>query len=334
MRKWFERPAIAGAILAASFGTAAAEDWKMASAAQPGTVLLQIVEEIAGNIGKTTGGKIKVERQFVGNEQEMTQQVIRGRLQSGASSPTGAGVSVPDGMVLSLPYLWSSDAERTFVTDNFALPVVRSIYAEKGLELIALSDVGWNDVICKTACTTPASVKGMKARVSPSPASRLFWQSMGANGVQMPLTELWPGLEQNLVAAADLPFLFYITTPAAQSAPHYVMTRHLHHPAVFFVNKALFDKQTAEVQQQIRAAVPPIPTLRKRVADEETPKIAEFRAKGGFVHELTDAQRAEWRKMVEPGLPDLVKSMGGRAQELYDVIQKGKKEFATRNPRG
>jgi hypothetical protein len=26
----------------------------------------------------------------------------------------------------------------------------------------------------------------------------------------------------------------------------------------------------------------------------------EFKTKGGFVHELTPAQRAEWRKLVEP----------------------------------
>lgn len=47
----------------------------------------------------------------------------------------------------------------------------------------------------------------------------------------------------------------YVMTPAAQSAPHYVMTRHYHHPSVFLMNKALFDglkpalREEAEVRR-------------------------------------------------------------------------------------
>jgi hypothetical protein len=41
----------------------------------------------------------------------------------------------------------------------------------------------------------------------------------------------WPGLEQTLVIAADLPFSS-TTMPGAQSALHRV-TQHLHHPYVF-----------------------------------------------------------------------------------------------------
>lgn len=329
MRRLLRRAAVIGAVAAGlALPAAAQEPWKLASAAQPGSVLLNILEEIIGVVNANADGKIKVERQFVGNEQEMFQQLIRGRLQMGGSSPSGGAISVPDGIVVSLPYLWTSDAERIYVTDKYALPVMRSIYAEKGVHLLLMADVGWNDVVCKTACLTPASVKGMKIRVAPTPASKMFWQQLGANGVQMPLTEAWPGLEQNLVSGADLPFLFYITTPAATSAPHYVHTRHLHHPAIIVVNKALWDKLPVATRDKIEKALPSPNKFRKMVDDDEKVKIDEFRKKGGFVHELTDAQRAEWRKLVEPGLPDLVKSMGGRAQELFDAIQKGKKEFA------
>lgn len=307
---------------------AAQEPWKMASAAQPGSVLMTLIEEIIATTNANIDGKAVVERQFVGNEQEMWQQLIRGRLQMGASSPSGGAVSVPDALVVSLPYIWSSDAERIYVTDKYALPLMRAMYAEKGVHLLLMADVGWNDVVCKTACTTPASVKGMKVRVAPTVASKMFWQQLGANGVQLPLSEAWPGLEQNLVLGADLPFLFYITTPAAQSAPHYVHTRHLQHPAVFIVNKGLWDKLPAETRTKIEKALPPAAKFRKAVDDDEKVKIGEFRKKGGFVHELTDAQRAEWRKLVEPALPDVIKTMGPRAQELFDAIQKGKKEFA------
>jgi TRAP-type transport system periplasmic protein len=65
--------------------------------------------------------------------------------------------------------------------------------------ILGLGEVGWNDVVCKKACLTPDAVKGMKVRVAPSPASKMFWTSLGANGVQMPLSELFPALQSGLV---------------------------------------------------------------------------------------------------------------------------------------
>jgi TRAP-type C4-dicarboxylate transport system substrate-binding protein len=71
---------------------------------------------------------------------------------------------------------------------------------------------------------------------------------------------------------------------------------------------------------------------RKEVDDSVKPKMDEFKAKGGFVHELTPAQRQEWAKLIVPNQMQVVKEAGGQAQELWDAIQKGKKEFAAKNP--
>jgi len=167
-------------------------------------------------------------------------------------------------------------------------------------------------------------------RVSPAPSSKMFWGALGGNGVQLPLSELFPALQSGLVDGADLPFLYYITTPAAQSAPHYVMTRHLHHGSTFVVSKAVWDKLTPEQQKVVVAARPEAARMRKEVSDSEKPKMAEFKTKGGFVHELTPAQRAEWSKLVEPHQQKMVDEIGGQSAELWAAIQKGKQEYAAK----
>ncbi len=48
--------------------------------------------------------------QFVANEQEMVQQVVRGRLQMGATSAFGAGVTVPDALVERMRKTTSAEA--------------------------------------------------------------------------------------------------------------------------------------------------------------------------------------------------------------------------------
>ena len=68
--------------------------------------------------------------------------------------------------------------------------------------------------------------------------------------------------------------------------------------------------------------------MRMEVEAELKPKLADFKSKGGTVHELTPAQRAEWRKLVEPYQAKLVQDLGGSSAEVWDAIQKGKQAYA------
>ena len=330
-RKWLMCSAMALGAAAAAVPAAAQEVWKLGTAAMPGSVLYDIVMKFINDFNASAGGELKLEYQHVGNEQEMHQQLVRGRLQVGASSFAGGAIIVPEGTVFNTPYLWKNDAERAWVTDNHGLPVIKKLYADKGMELILVADVGWNDMVCKTACLTPESLKGQKMRVSPSPASRIVFKQLGSNGVQMPLSEFWPGLQSGLVVGGDLPFLFYVTTPAAQSAPHYVVTRHYHHPSTFIVNKALFDGMKPALRDKLPKAVPDANWARKQVADTEGPKMKEFVAKGGFVHQLTDAQREAWAVVIRPGQAEMIQAIGGNAQQVYDALMQGKKVWAEKH---
>ena len=318
-------------MLAATHGAAfAQQDWKIVSAAQPGTPLLGFVEEIVNKVNDGMKGAAKVERIFVGSEQEIAQQLIRGRVQLGGISMAGLAPAVPEAGLFTTPYLWISNAERDYVTDNYATPVLRKIYEKKGLVLLKVSEVGWNDVVCKKPCLTPADVKGIKARVSPTTASKILWSAVGANGVQMPLSELFPALQSGLVDAADLPFPYYVTTPAAQSTPHYVLTNHLHHASAFVANKAFWDKLTDAQRKMIMDAVPETARMRKEVDDSIKPKMEEFKKNGGFIHELTAAQREEWAKLIRPRQEEMLAVAGPDGKELWDAIQTGKKAFAAR----
>lgn len=327
-KRWIMALGVATTAALAHLPAAAQEVWKLGTAAQPGTVLYDIVMKFVNDFNAASGNELKLEYLLIGNEQEMHQQVVRGRVQMGASSFAGGSILVPEGAVFNTPYLWKNDEERAWVTDNHGLPVAKKLYAEKGLELVLVADVGWNDIVCKTACLTPESLKGQKMRVSPSQASRIVFKQLGANGVQMPLTEFWPGLQSGLVVGGDLPFLFYVTTPAAQSAPHYVMTRHYHHPSTFVVNKSLFDGMKPALREKLLKALPDANWARKQVADTEGPKMKEFVAKGGFVHQLTDAQREAWAAVIRPGQAEMVQAIGGKAQEVMDALNNGKKAWA------
>jgi hypothetical protein len=51
------------------------------------------------------------------------------------------------------------------------------------------------------------------------------------------------------------------------------------------------------------------------------------------VHPLSVEQRDEWRKSTDGVTEALLESIGGRSREIYDVIIKGRAEFAALNLR-
>lgn len=319
--------ALAAALVAPSTG--AQQVWKIGTVVAPPSMLGVLVDEGAASIGRSTGGKITAERFQNPNEQEITQNVLRGRIEMGYISATGMAVAVPEMGVMNMPYLWRSEAERDFVTDKYALPILEQILLAKGLVLVKSGEAGWTNLFCRTPCTTPDKMKGMKMRVSPTAGAKLFGDRLGVNGVGMSLADFYPALQQGVVDAGDLTFGFYLIGPASKAAPHYVFTQHNHQPAYFVAHKATWDQVSADLQKAIVGGLPAVADSRRRVAADEEPKKALHKSRGGFVHELTDAERLNWARIVEPGLPALAESYGGRAKELFTAIQQGKQDFAS-----
>ena len=46
------------------------------------------------------------------------------------------------------------------------------------------------------------------------------------------------------------------------------------------------------------------------------------------VHRLTPEQRAAWKDATAPAHGRLIEVIGGRSQQIYDVIQEGKRAYA------
>ena len=317
------------ALTVAAASALAQEDWRVASAAQPGLLRDHHVR-IAEAIARSSGGSLKSEFQFIASEQEALQQVVRGRLQVGIISMIGLASVVPETAVFLTPYLWASPAEADWVIDGQAHKSLGKLTDAKGLVLISFTETGWTDVVGKLPLLSPADVKGRKIRVSPSPASQFFWSSLGANGVQLPLGELFPGLEQGLVEGADLPFVYYITTPAAKSAPNYTLTRHTHIFNGVVANKEAWAKLAPAQQGAILQGVPSLASLRAEVRAAEEPLMRKFESEGGKVHRLSDAQRKAWYDPVAAGHGAYIEKMGPSAGALYRELQEARKAYAAR----
>jgi len=93
----------------------------------------------------------------------------------------------------------------------------------------------------------------------------------------------------------------------------------------------LFDGLKPDVRAKLIQSLPDVAWARKQVADTEGPKMKEFQSKGGFVHHLTVEQREAWAKVARTGQQEMVDSIGGKAKELFDALQQGKKVWAEKH---
>lgn len=310
--------------------TFAQEDWKIGTAVGAATVLGSQVTKSAAAITKASGGKIKAEHQQVLNEQDLTQQVLRGRLPMMHVTVSGAGVAFPDATVLVFPYLWSSAEERDWVYDRHAAPIVNKMYAAKGLTVLRWMDGGINDFFCRFACTDMESLKGKKFRALATPTEPIFMRLLGTNSQQMPLSDFFPALQQGVMDGGHLVFPFYATSPAAQSAPNVIRTRHLNNLFFLVVNTEIWQKQPADLRKAILDGLPPTAEFNRDLKEQEDNLTKQFLAKGGKITELPAAQKQQLVDRISAAHPEMLQASSAGAKELYAAIQKGKAEFKAR----
>jgi TRAP-type transport system periplasmic protein len=106
LRRWMLTAGLSLLTSLAVTPASAQETWKLGTAAQPGSVLYDIVMKFINDFNAASGSELKLEYQLIGNEQEMHQQVVRGRIQMGASSFAGGSILVPEGAVFNTPFQW------------------------------------------------------------------------------------------------------------------------------------------------------------------------------------------------------------------------------------
>ncbi|MDX2222944.1 MAG: TRAP transporter substrate-binding protein DctP [Rhodospirillaceae bacterium] len=270
-----------------------------------------------------------------GSEEAMAGALRRGRAHFGQLTIPGIAAAAPEMAVLMAPYLFDSFDEEDFVLDRFVAPLATELLAARGLTFIGFSDSGWFVVFNRTALIAPEAARTQRLRAAGGDASRLFLAAVGADVAEMAFAELVPALQTGLVQGGVTNLIMYRTAGLVRAAPHVTLTRHAVNPGVSVANKAWFDALSPGNQALIRAAMGDHQQLRDGVRRECDEALAALAADGLVVHEPGAADLARWRAAGLSTHGELIRRLGGRAQELYDAIQAGKRayEAATRASR-
>jgi TRAP-type C4-dicarboxylate transport system substrate-binding protein len=301
---------------------------RYATSAPPKTVWEMQVQRFQKQVEDGSKGSLKINaflNSQLGSEQDTIAQVARGRIDAGGYSITAGSLLVPELALLNIPFLFKDQREQDCVYDKHLTKVTAGLFEKKGVVFLGWSEVGVADIIGKKPYLSPADLKGVRARSAPNKVAGYMWSQFGANPNPLPVTEWNSAFQTGLIDVADSAPTFYFFSGLSKLAPVVTMTQHQDQGGVVLVNKATFDKLSADHKKVLTdtGTTTPAAQLRAEVRGFEG-KIREMhKAAGGTIVELTPEQRAAWRKGMEAAWPKMVAAVGGEANAYWKAIQNG-----------
>ena len=266
----------------------------------------------------------------LGSEENLVSGLRRNRVQFANLSAIIISTLVSEAALLYAPYLFDSAEEADFVYDNYLTPIFTDLLAEKNLQFIAWSEIGFHNVYAKQPILSPEDAKGKRYRVSASLSSRYFAEAIGADQIPMGYGEIVQSLQTDLIEAGDNSVALYVKTGKDQEAPHYTLTEHSLGMSIMVARKAWWDELSDEQQLIIQKAWPQANESRRSLRAEAAEDLIKAAEMGITVYELNDEQRQQWKNATQGQVERLAKQVGGRSLELLELIKAGKKEFQSR----
>jgi TRAP-type transport system periplasmic protein len=248
IRRAFHTGLLAAALSGASFfafaGTAMSADItpRLASVAPEGTPWLESMKRYEAAVEAASGGAIDVQLYpagQLGDELQSLAQIRRGRIEGGFVSSAALSTIVPELSVIESPFLWSSAEELDYVVDNALFEAMRPLFAEKGLILVDVLEVGWIHLLAAKPLAAPADVKGMKPRAVETKASMGFWERLGANPVALPYTDVLSSLQTGLVNGTDNDLVSMFFAGFYKSANNLTLTNHSYNLGALVLSKTV-----------------------------------------------------------------------------------------------
>lgn len=267
----------------------------------------------------------------LGTEETIMAQARRGRIHYAGTSLHGMSSVVPELSVILAPYLFDSYDEVDYVTDNYLTPVFTEMLAARGLTFIQWSEVGWNHIYCREPRIEPGEFRGVKMRASTAIAPQVFTRRIDADNIPLPFDETLPALQTGLIECGQSGAGQYLLSGIAEEAPHYTRTGHAYDSGVQFANSQWYDALPEEVREVLANALDGQQENRDIVREVIAGQEREWQEAARVTfYELDEEQKARWREAAKGSHQELIDRIGGRAQEIYDLILVGKADFAAR----
>ena len=183
----------------------------------------------------------------------------------------------------------------------------------------------------KKVVRKPEDLKGLKIRVVGSPLFLETFSALGANPTQMSWADATTALSSGAVDGQENPLSIFAVAKLHAAANQKFLTvwGYVADPLIFVINKDVWKSWTPEDQKAVReaavqAAKENIELSRKGLIPPDDATVKEIEGLGVNVARLTDAEKAEFKKLTKPVYDKWAVQIGA------DLVKKAETSVANR----
>jgi tripartite ATP-independent transporter DctP family solute receptor len=255
---------------------------------------------LAAEIEKASGGKMKMRAiggAALGPDVQMQQALIGGAQEMMVGS-TATLVGITKEMALwDTPFLFNNAKEADAVLDGPVGQKVMAKLEEKGLVGLVYWENGFRNLTNnKRAITRLEDMADVKLRVMQNEVFLNSFRTLGANAIPLPFSELFSALETKTVDGQENPFNTILSSKFYEVQKYLSVTNHVYSPWIVLASKKWWDGLSKDEKKVLLdAAIKSRDFERKDTRDEAAKALADLKAKGMQINELTPTEAARMR---------------------------------------
>lgn len=272
--------------LVASLATATAQEFtirlaNVVAATEPVNVVAQ---QLAAAVAERTGGRVAIEifpASQLGGGRDYLEQAFLGAPVVGHTDPgyVSTEYGVAELAVLAGPFLIQGVDDIPGLIQSDLVQGWNARLAEAGMRVLSWNwFFGERHLISNAAYPNPADLRGVKVRVAPNPVWTITFDTLGAVGVELEWAEVYGGLQQGVVDAAEAPLSTLYGSRLYEVAKTITLTGHFKAITGMVMGEAYWQTLPADIQEIL---------------------LEEFDRHGAMMSEMTVASQAEFRRLLE-----------------------------------
>lgn len=277
----------------------------------------------ADEVEKASGGKMRIRAigaAALGSDVQMQQALIGGAQEMMVGS-TATLVGITKEMAIwDTPFLFNNGKEADAVLDGPVGQKVMDKLQEKGLVGLVYWENGFRNLTNnKRAVTKLEDMDGIKLRVMQNNVFIDSFKTLGANAVPLPFSELFTALETRTVDGQENPYNTILSSKFYEVQKYLTVTNHVYSPWIVLVSKRYWDGLSKDEQKVLLDAAKKSRDFERQDTREEANKaLADLRAKGMEVNELSPTEAARMREKLSAVNASIAANVG---ESLWKEVQ-------------
>ncbi len=280
-----------------------------------------------------THGRVKVEvypNSTLYKDKEELEALQLGAVQMLAPSVSKFGpLGAKEFEAFDLPYLFPDKAVLARVTEG---PIGASLFAKlenKGIEGLAYWDNGFKVMTANRPLREPADFKGLKMRIQSSKVLEAQFQALGALPQVLAFSEVYQALQTGVVDGTENTPSNIWSQKTHEVQKYLTVSNHGYIGYAVIVNRKFWQGLPPDIRTTLEGAMKDATRYANAISQQENDDaLAKIRASGRTeIIELTDAQKAAWRRALQPVYAEMSPRVG---KALVDAIRKEAAEVGYR----